>query len=423
MDVSQQPTGQRLEGWLRHVIIRDHERAIVIENGRATRWLEPGRHVFLNPLTDLEIVRYDLNEGLTKATPELLALCPNNTGEALTINANHGGVLVVNGQPQAWIEPGRYVRWTSRHDVQVTRVDLADLRLELDAQVADLVPRPLIRPAEFHLYERGLLFVDDILQAWIEPGQHYFSQYNRKLVIKSLKLHQGITSWRSEWTRVVPEGTGQELVVAPHEAAFFVVDDQPEKFLEPGRYMMWTQSKKTEVVTFDMRALSTDLPEAMLSLLPPGHVLTQHIQIDERAIVYRNGMAHAWLEPGRHHLWLTQASIRVHQFDLNKGATELTPDLQTMMPEDMGTTHTVPADHGGVLFINSKPRRWLESGRYVVWQKPHVVHIETHDLTELRANVTTQTANLLAKRLCARVIFQQPFEARKMVLHAVAAFV
>ena len=89
------------------ILIRDHQRGVLLRDGRPVEWLEPGRHRRLpwGRLLDVEVL--DLDQGYLAHTPELAAIVPTDAARILEVPAQHCAVLERDGLPLVGLQPGR----------------------------------------------------------------------------------------------------------------------------------------------------------------------------------------------------------------------------------------------------------------------------------------------------------------------------
>ncbi|MCC9607227.1 slipin family protein [Blastopirellula sp. JC732] len=145
----------RRDPWLRHdkldVIARsgklgdqavvidltEHERAIVMIDGRFDRILKPGLYVYWNGQRKVEIERYDARDvrlqrnHLSRIAREPLVRAALDVCE---VQRFHRGVLFYDGKYVETLEPGVYAFWRETVDARVVEIDLREQTLDVAGQ-------------------------------------------------------------------------------------------------------------------------------------------------------------------------------------------------------------------------------------------------------------------------------------------------
>ncbi len=92
------------------------------------------------------------------------------------------------------------------------------------------------------------------------------------------------------------------------------------------------------------------------------------IQESQRGLLFKNGKAHRFLEPGVHRFVELGARYALTLIDLDQGYAELTPELSKLMPSGVGEELVV--EHGEVALVrcDGRPKAFLVPGKYVLFQ-------------------------------------------------------
>jgi regulator of protease activity HflC (stomatin/prohibitin superfamily) len=175
---------------LRTIILRDHERGLLIRSGRVVRWLEPGRHRLWR--RDTEVRRLDLDAAFTPLTPELRALVPAGAAEELDVPHQNLALVSIDGRPVACLLPGRYLLWQLRAEVTAEVVPTAGTLAN------DAVPdafRPLVPAAQLvtttiAAHERALVYVNGALDRVVGEGAWAFFSAHRAVTIVRVDLRE-----------------------------------------------------------------------------------------------------------------------------------------------------------------------------------------------------------------------------------------
>src|SRR5579871_392195 len=145
--------------------IATHERAFLIRDGRAVRYLGPGRHFFFSPFGRTKAVRFDTRELLVDLEGDKLALVPADELLLLTVESHQRAVVYRKGRPIKWLGPGQHQVWTTER----TFKDAA--RTEIAPSVTVVVldtSKPQVSPLRDEL--RALVPASDYVEATAPEG-------------------------------------------------------------------------------------------------------------------------------------------------------------------------------------------------------------------------------------------------------------
>lgn len=186
------------------ITIRDEQRGILWVDGRATEWLEPGRHVRRAWWgRTLEVDVLDLDRGWVEHTPELEGLIPAGAGDVLDVPAQHVAVLEIDGRPAQVLREGRYILWRLRRTVAATVYDLRPVVVEVPTAHLAVMPGALVRQVRVKPWTEVLLYVDGTLERVLQDGLHLVAGVGRS-------VEQWVVDLRVQERQVV----GQELMTA-----------------------------------------------------------------------------------------------------------------------------------------------------------------------------------------------------------------
>ncbi len=188
---------------LRSISLQDHERGLLVRDGRVVAWLEPGRHQLWSRRSDVR--RLDLDAAYLPLTPELRGIVPATAGSELFVPHAHLGLVSVDGRPTACLLPGRYLLWQLRAEVSASVVSTAPV-LANDA-VPDafrpLVPATHLTTVTVLAHERALVYVDGALERGLGEGAWALFCAHRSVSVVRVDL-------RERETQIV----GQEVMTA-----------------------------------------------------------------------------------------------------------------------------------------------------------------------------------------------------------------
>ncbi|MFO0617082.1 MAG: slipin family protein [Polyangiaceae bacterium] len=112
------------------------------------------------------------------------------------------------------------------------------------------------------------------------------------------------------------------------------------------------------------------------------------IQASERGLLFKDGKAHRFLEPGAHSFFtLFGADYSLVRLDLDKGFVDLTPELASLMPAGFGEELVVEVGEIALVSVDARPRAVLGPGRYLLFQARAHVTALVKSTKDVRAEV------------------------------------
>lgn len=159
--------------------LKDYQRALVWLDGRFSHVLTPGLHAWW---TGLREVRFEVIDArrVRFVHPDLPVIARNasalNTLEQHTVEANHAGVLFIDGDYTETLNPGRYAFWRNMAQVKLVPVDLREGTLDIGGQelmTADKVTLRLNAVATYRVVDarKAVTTVDDSRQTLYREAQ------------------------------------------------------------------------------------------------------------------------------------------------------------------------------------------------------------------------------------------------------------
>ncbi|MDP7111724.1 MAG: SPFH domain-containing protein, partial [Myxococcota bacterium] len=109
------------------IYIKTHERAILLVNGLPERWLEPGRHRIFAWFRKVEVKRFDTDALIVQLRPEYRALAPTDQVEPVLIEGEQRAIVWQRGKPARWLGVGLWHVWRVDSTVRVERVDVTEI--------------------------------------------------------------------------------------------------------------------------------------------------------------------------------------------------------------------------------------------------------------------------------------------------------
>lgn len=173
-----------------HIRIQDHQRGVLVRDGKLTRFLEPGRHSAFSFGTHLSAILFDLETGFVPLTPELAGVLPSSAFEELVVDHGEIAMLSVDGLPKAVLVPGRYALWRLRGEPSVLVHSTRDVVLAIPKAFWKLAPSSHVMSITVQPVERALLVVDGNVDRVLEPGAYALAMDDRTVGVVRVDLRE-----------------------------------------------------------------------------------------------------------------------------------------------------------------------------------------------------------------------------------------
>lgn len=173
------------------------------------------------------------------------------------------------------------------------------------------------------------------------------------------------------------------------ERAVLFKDGLPVRALAPGRYFLW--GARLTVQRFDTSKLVFKALPEVRALLPREWFAEVTLGSLDRAVLWRDGVPEVFLRPGTHRYWVVDPSVELRTYRVTDPMPELTDELARLIPRDEYVDQIVFAHEQGLEFVQGRITRVLEPGRYTVWTHPKAqVAISKVDLRRAEVAMTGQ---------------------------------
>lgn len=163
------------------IVLQESERGILSINGRATRWLGPGRHSFHELFRRCQVDTFQLDQGCAVLTPELKRLMPASEGKELHVGPDEMAIVTRDGLPINVLMAGQYVLWQQRHKIEASLHDLKGIFVDIPANAVELVPYTVLHRVSVAPYQRVLLYIDGDFVQVLEAGRHSINRQHREV--------------------------------------------------------------------------------------------------------------------------------------------------------------------------------------------------------------------------------------------------
>ena len=173
--------------------------------------------------------------------------------------------------------------------------------------------------------------------AWLEPGLHYLWQNHRDVRVMLLDLSQGAINVdeRPDLAGVVPTHVADPLEIASGEIALLYREGRAFRYLGPGSYLVWTKPRRIEARLYSTRGVMTQVPEADWGLLPASQFVVNTVHPYEQGLLWIDGEFISELGAGRYGVHSADRKVEVSVVDTREREIAITG--QEVMTSDKVT--------------------------------------------------------------------------------------
>jgi len=139
----------------------------------------------------------------------------------------------------------------------------------------------------------------------------------------------------------------------------------PVRSIGPGRHTLFGFGLSVERVS--VKGAFVDLAAEVRAVLPADWWTEVAIGEDQRGIVKRDGVPVSWLRPGVHRLWRVDPGLSLEVVSTDGPVPVLTPELRKVVPSGEICEAVVSPYERGLLFVDGRVDRVLEPGIYAFW--------------------------------------------------------
>lgn len=132
---------------------------------------------------------------------------------------------------------------------------------------------------------------------------------------------------------------------------------------------------------------------------------TIHVKLDERAVMFRNGLPVRALGPGKHHLW--GFGISVERFPIAPLVFETLPEVRAVMPAHWFEEVVVQPGQRAIVHQDGKPRVFLRPGTHRVWKVDETVLVQLLSLLDPMPTLTKELIAIIPRDEYADVLVRE----------------
>ena len=163
----------------------------------------------------------------------------------------------------------------------------------------------------------------------------------------------------------------------------------PLRALGPGRHAVWGR-KPTEQRWSTDTLVFQSLSEVR-AILPREWFQEVTLGLRERGVLYRDGQPKVFLRPGTHRFWTVDPSVRLEVLSVDAPMPEMSNELAAILPRDEYVDVLVREYERGLHYVQGRLVRMLEPGRYALWSRPDArVDVQVVDMRLVQAAIVGQ---------------------------------
>ncbi|KOR32045.1 SPFH domain / Band 7 family protein [Achromatium sp. WMS3] len=188
----------------KNFLVRQNERGLLFKKGDFQKFLDPGKHLYFDPLNQLNIEISDLSQPeFTHRLQEFLLVSQSNTMQQYftlaDLNATQVGLLYKNGHLVDILPPNtRSLYWRGIVEIKIELIDISEdfaipkelarllLHSKLEKRYCQVIQAIYNQEVPEHC--TGLLYVEGQYVKTVEPGLHAYWNFNRKLRLDIVDL-------------------------------------------------------------------------------------------------------------------------------------------------------------------------------------------------------------------------------------------
>jgi len=158
------------------------------------------------------------------------------------------------------------------------------------------------------------------------------------------------------------------FAVALNERAVVFKNGLPREALGPGRHPRW--GFNLTIKTFKTGTMLLRANPEERAVMPADWFEEVNVGTRERAILFRDGVPLVFLRPGVHRFWTVDPSVQISVMSVDAPMVELTDELMAVIPSGEYVDVVVQSFEVGLHLVQGRLVGTLEPGRYSLWSYP-----------------------------------------------------
>lgn len=251
---------------------------------------------------------------------------------------------------------------------EVLRWNTDELTFSAPALVLQALPVEWFETVHLAQGQYGIALRDERAVAFLRPGVHRIWKLEANVALRVYAETDPLPELTDELRKVIPSGELLEAHIDLNQRAVMLRDGKPERVLVPGHYAFWGKHNKLAIWNVDDLVFLAQ--SDVLAMVPPGWYATISLGNDERAVVFRDDKPLKFLRPGVHRIWMVNPNVAIKTYSVLGEAPELTDELRAVIPATEIVEAQVRQFERGLKYVQGRFEGILEPGRYVFWNHP-----------------------------------------------------
>jgi regulator of protease activity HflC (stomatin/prohibitin superfamily) len=181
----------------------------------------------------------------------------------------------------------------------------------------------------------------------------------------------------------------QKIRVQLNERVVVFRDGIPFRALGPGRHLVWGSRLTEQRFSTDALVFKA-LPEVRATL-PAEWYREVTLGDRQRGVLFTDGVPRVFLRPGTHRYWTVDPSVELRLYSVDEPVPELTDELIALVPRHELVQTVVHEHERGLEHVQGKLTRVLAPGRYASWSHPEArVEVRTVDVRRQQVAIVGQ---------------------------------
>jgi regulator of protease activity HflC (stomatin/prohibitin superfamily) len=256
-------------------------------------------------------------------------------------------------------------RYTFWRHYEVTRWNTDELAFTAPATVLSALPSEWYETVHLAAGQYGIVLRDERPVALLRPGVHRLWKVEANVALRVYDEREPLPELTDELRKVIPANELLETNIELNQRAVLLRDGVPDRVLVPGHYAFWGRHNKLALWNIDTLVFAAQ-PD-VLAALPATWYQIVLLGVMQRAVVLRDERPAHFLRPGRHLIWTINPGVAVQLYDVNDVAPELTDELRAVIPATELVEVQVRQFERALKYVNGRFEGILEPGRYTFW--------------------------------------------------------
>jgi len=259
-------------------------------------------------------------------------------------------------------------RYTFWKRYEVVRFDTDQLAFTAPVAIVNALPAEWYETVRLAAGQYGVVLRDERAVAFLRPGVHRIWKVEANVVLRVYDEKDALPELTDELRAAIPASELLEANIELNQRAVLLRDGKPERVLEPGHHAFWGKHQKLAVWNIDDLVFAAQ-PD-LLAMLPATWFATIQVGVMQRAVLVRDQRPVKFLRPGVHRIWTINPSVAVQLYEVTDPAPELSDELRAVIPANEIVEAQVRQFERGLKYAQGKFEGILEPGRYTYWNHP-----------------------------------------------------